>query len=82
MRHYRRGEHGKTSLKMKRIKNIAATLHQTQSGTSHGGKCDHTQAFSNTEGPIYSDVLGSVFSQSDGDETPFVNKEIFSPAAS
>ena len=49
MRHYRRGEHGKTSLKMKRIKNIAATLHQTQSGTSHGGKCDHTQAFSNTE---------------------------------
>ena len=70
MRHYRRGEHGKTSLKMKRIKNIAATLHQTQSGTSHGGKCDHTQSFSNTEGPIYSDVLGSYTGMTYDDEAP------------
>lgn len=70
MRHYRRGGHGKTSLKMKRIKNIAATLHQTQSETSHGGKGDHTQAFSNTEGPIYSDVLGSYTGMTYDDEAP------------
>ena len=70
MRHFRGEIEGETSLKMKRIKNIAATLHQTQSGTSHGGKCDHTQAFSNTEGPIYSDVLGSYTGMTYDDEAP------------
>ncbi|MFQ9792938.1 MAG: hypothetical protein ACLRX7_06670 [Acutalibacteraceae bacterium] len=70
MRHYRRGEHGKTSLKMKRIKNIAATLHQTQSGTSHGGKCDHTQHFPTQKVPFIP-TCWAVIGMTYDDEAPY-----------
>ena len=70
MRHYRCDEHEKTSLKMKRIKNIAATLHQTQNGTGHSEKSNHTQAVSDTKEPIYSDVLGSYTGMTYDDEAP------------
>lgn len=70
MRHYRPREHGKTSLKIKRIKNIAATLHQTQNGIGHSGKISDSQSFSNTEEPIFSDVLGSYTGMTYDDDDP------------
>ncbi len=70
MRHHRHGEHGKPSLKIKRIKNIAATLHQPQKGTDHSEITSGRQSFSNTEGPIFSDVLGSYTGMTYDDEAP------------
>lgn len=63
------GEHGKSSLKVKKIKNIAATL-QTQGGKNSEKQDSHTEQFSNTEGPIFSDVLGSYTGMTYDDESP------------
>ena len=69
MRHYVHGEHEKNSLKVKKKKNIAATL-QNQGGRNREYQDSQVEEFSNTEGPVFSDVLGSYTGMTYDQEAP------------
>ncbi len=70
MRHYEYHRNKKSFIKARRIKNIAATLRNIQTAESDQKMKTPVGQFSNTEGPIFSDVLGSYTGMTYDDESP------------